>query len=611
MDMPPRSRFTSKSSDTKAFSSSSIWRDAPNRERRLPDRPAKTRFAPSPTGFLHIGGLRTALFSYLLAKATEGTFVLRIEDTDQCQKRLLPGAEERLIEDLQWAGLQWDEGPGVGRSNQSYRQSERNDIYREHAKELLATGAAYRCFCTPQASGQGKAAHVTSGCYQDCSSLSQEHSLSKANDKRQASTIRLKRPTDVKDRIYPDLIHGKIKPLKRTFTDMASEDGEAGINAADTVLMKSDGTPTYHFANVVDDHLMEITHVIRGAEWMASTPLHYDLYSAFGWQPPQFAHVGLLLDQNKAKLSKRSGNLALDVRSMREHHGVLPETLVNFLALLGWSNPWRNDVYDLDGLAKNFDLKFTKGNTIVNLDKLWYLQKQHVAQKSQQAKQTGDLEPIQPVVDAILDEVRGRWPALSDSERFADDQDLWTFCSDVLLADSKSYQNAKHFVDGHRYLFTYNAEEVPEMPDVLEVKGGGELRKVEKRVLQVIAQEVLQHDNETLETLSFQAVIIKVLLESLAAPDRVSIDYSDIPDSPQMIDDDQFIALCKSLVPGIEERLTESDLRGLALDKRAYQAAITKYLRNQLSYGLSGPRIASVMALLGYEECSRRLGLPS
>ncbi|KAK3679979.1 Glutamate--tRNA ligase mitochondrial [Recurvomyces mirabilis] len=521
------------------------------------------------------------------------------------------GAEKRLIEDLQWAGLHWDEGPGVGRSNQSYRQSERNDIYRKHAQGLLATGAAYRCFCTPQASGQGKAAHVTSGCYQDCSSLSQEHSLSKVNDKQQASTIRLKRAIDVKDRIYPDLVHGKIKPLKRKFTDVASEDGEAGIDAADTVLMKSDGTPTYHFANVVDDHLMEITHVIRGAEWMASTPLHYDLYSAFGWQPPHFAHVGLLLDQNKAKLSKRNGNLALDVRSMREQHGVLPETLVNFLALLGWSNPWRNDVYDLDGLAKNFDLKFTKGNSIVNLDKLWYLQKQHVAQKSQRAKQTGDLEPIHPLVDAIANEVRERWPALSNSDRFEDDEELWKFCSDVLLADSKSYQNAKHFVDGHRYLFAYNEEEVPIMPDVLEVKGGGELRKVEKRALQLIAQEVLQHDIKTLGSLSFQPVVIKVLLESLDARDRDSIDYADIPDSPEMIEDGHFIALCKSLVPGIEKRLTESEFQGLALDKRAYQAAFTKYLRNQLSYGLSGPSIGSVMALLGYEECSRRLGVTS
>lgn len=232
-------------------------------------------------------------------------------------------------------------------------------------------------------------AYVTSGCYQNCSSLSSEVSRQRARSGVEAFTVRLLEPADAQKRVYSDLVYGKIQRLKRSpvAPQTTSEDG-IGADAADTVLMKSDGTPTYHFANVVDDHLMQITHVIRGLEWMASTPLHYNIYSAFGWEPPQFAHVGLLVDQNQAKLSKRNLDLALDVASMRDEHGVLPYTLNNFLALLGWSNPTENDVMDIEALIRNFDLKFTKGNTMVRMEKLWYLQKQHVALRCQRAMST-------------------------------------------------------------------------------------------------------------------------------------------------------------------------------------------------------------------------------
>lgn len=382
-----------------------------------------------------------------------------------------------LCEDLQWAGLQWDEGPLVGGPYGPYRQSERTHIYHEHAQRLLDAGSAYRCFCRPQSSGGGpETVYVTSGCYQNCSSLSSEVSRQRAESGKEAFTVRLHQSADVQKRVYPDLVYGKIQRLKRSpaAPQIASED-DAGIDAADTILMKSDGTPTYHFANVVDDHLMKITHVIRGLEWMASTPLHYDIYSAFGWEPPQFAHVGLLVDQNKAKLSKRNQDLALDVASMRDVHGVLPDTLNNFLALLGWSNPTDNDVMDLDALVRNIDLKFTRGNTMVRVEKLWYLQKQHVALRCQRALDTKSLEPIKDIVSQITAEVRGAYPDhitnLENEEAVPEDfkeghhdvSDAQTsYWATILLADSKSFQNAKQFVDRNRYFISRERYQVPE-----------------------------------------------------------------------------------------------------------------------------------------------------
>ncbi|OTA19918.1 hypothetical protein BTJ68_15012 [Hortaea werneckii EXF-2000] len=455
--------------------------------------PARTRFAPSPTGHLHIGGLRTALFSYLLARRTAGQFLLRIEDTDQ--KRLVPGAEQRLLDDLRWAGVEWDEGPIVGGPHGPYKQSDRNEIYQHHARELLDSEAAYRCFCTPQTAGQGTAAYVTSGCYQDCASLPLEQAQEKA-ERKDPFTVRLKLPSphEAKKRIYPDLIYGKITPLKRSPTAVAAstsaaaaEGGDSGgIDAADTILVKSDGTPTYHFANVVDDHLMDITHVIRGTEWMASTPLHYDLYHAFGWKPPAFAH-----------------DLALDITSMRDDLGVLPQTLVNFLTLLGWSNPTRDDVMDLKELIQNFDLKFTKGNTMVRTEKLWYLQKHHVARLCQGVLngETKSHETLLAVAKSVASEVTATYPdfekslaleyeARSNEARRISNTDqnpttpnsleirnkflgrpfdglshpsprLNLYCYNLLQADSKSFQNATQYVTRNRYFFHFDPAEVP------------------------------------------------------------------------------------------------------------------------------------------------------
>ncbi|EMC98447.1 hypothetical protein BAUCODRAFT_105756 [Baudoinia panamericana UAMH 10762] len=507
----------------------------------LPDGPARTRFAPSPTGDLHIGGLRTALFSYLLAKRTGGQFLVRIEDTDQ--KRLVAGAEERLLENLEWVGLQWDEGPKAGGPYGPYKQSERNDIYQQHANELLNAGSAYRCFCTPQARTQGSAKFVLSGCSQNCSSLSSEESQDRAFDNKQPFTVKIQRAKPDPKRVYPDLIYGKIQPLKQNVAaNLSDGDDEVSVSVADVILMKSDGTPTYHFANVVDDHLMKITHVIRGSEWMASTPLHYDLYSAFGWQPPLFAHVGLLVDENKAKLSKRSAHLALDVRNMRAEHDVLPETLVNFLALLGWSNPTRNDVFDMQGLIEHFDLKLTKGNTMVKFDKLWFLQKQHVARRCEKVRSTGDRSSLASLVDRIVEEVVLRFPQVK--ERFPEDEKLRDYCEDILLADGKMFQTVKQFVERNRYFFSSERRTDPEYLD-----GTRLTRNVD--------------------------IVLSVLVH---AAER----------------------------EGLFGRGGPMDSNSIEKKHRLH-AEVMRYLRQGLCNGLPGPSIGIVMAILGHREVLRRL----
>ncbi|TKA66273.1 hypothetical protein B0A55_09522 [Friedmanniomyces simplex] len=624
----------------RAFSTSRATRESARRVPKLPETPARTRFAPSPTGYLHIGGLRTALFSYLLAKRTGGQFLLRIEDTDQ--KRLVPDAEKRLYEDLQWAGLQWDEGPQVGGPYGPYRQSERNHGYRKHATELLESGAAYRCFCAPQQAGQAQAAYVSSGCNQDCASMSAEHSLDRGEEKREPFTVRLKPSPKAKKREYRDLVYGKIVPLKRSPATGVSDDPDSAVDAADIILVKSDGTPTYHFANVVDDHLMKITHVIRGVEWMASTPLHYDLYRAFGWSPPEFAHVGLLVDENKAKLSKRNADLALDVRSMREEHGVLPESLVNFLALLGWSNPLQNDVYTMDGLVKHFDLKFTKGNTMVRTEKLWYLQKQHVARLCEEVRQTGNKEPLALVAAQMSWVILARWPAILQSERFKTGLDLLYFCVDVLLADSKSYQNPKQYVERNRYLIEFDASQVPPTPEQYHCTALDQDVALDADSVRAFVEGLLVSDfqrpfhvpvdyqgdlvakqdrepslwfDETSAKIhaSIQhQVLMETVTEALAGSDLgleqpLSAQYEDLPFTDQLLPVEavlRSIAIAKDS-PAFSGEETQAVLR----QQKAWSIAVMRHLRERVSYGLPGPSIGVVMALLGYKECCKRLGV--
>ncbi|KAL5615037.1 hypothetical protein BROUX41_005102 [Berkeleyomyces rouxiae] len=326
----------------------------------LPKTPARTRFAPSPTGYIHLGSLRTALYNYLLARATGGQFIIRVEDTDRT--RIVADAEARLYDDLKWAQLDWDEGPDVGGTFGPYRQSDRLSHYHKYADELLENGKAYRCFCSAHDLEKHKEHAATNRMSTNypgtCRTIPKDEAEQRAAT-GETHVIRFKagETVPIVDRVY-----GR-------FTKNEEED--------DFILIKSDKYPTYHFANVVDDHLMEITHVIRGVEWLISTPKHVALYNALGWTPPEFGHVGLLTDTKGQKLSKR--NQDIDISSYRRR-GVLPSALTNWAALLGWSMGSGNNevVKNLGELVKKFSFKFTKGNVQVNMSKLETFEHRHL-----------------------------------------------------------------------------------------------------------------------------------------------------------------------------------------------------------------------------------------
>mgnify|MGYP000075335800 FL=1 len=325
-------------------------------------KPIRVRFAPSPTGPLHIGGVRTALFNYLFAKKNNGTFFLRIEDTDQ--NRFVPGAEEYILEALNWLGIAPDETVGKNEKFGPYRQSERKELYQQYADELINSGNAYYAFDTAEALDAQRKQHEEQGKtfiynHHNREKLDTSLVLSKdATEKRIASgedyVIRFKTP--VNETLYlQDIIRGEVK-FETNLLD-------------DKVLFKSDGMPTYHLANIVDDHLMETSHVIRGEEWLPSMPLHVLLYRAFGWEAPEFAHLPLILKPiGNGKLSKRDGDkmgfpvFPLEwktpegISSGYREKGFFPEAVVNFLALLGWNDGTEKELFSLEELVQNFDL---------------------------------------------------------------------------------------------------------------------------------------------------------------------------------------------------------------------------------------------------------------
>lgn len=422
---------------------------------KLPDTPARTRFAPSPTGNLHLGSIRTALFNYLLAKRTGGQFLLRIEDTDQ--KRTIPGAEPRLFQDLRWAGLQWDEGPEVGGPRGPYRQSERLSLYNTYIKELLNNDSAYRCFCSGDRIDKlNRLRHekgLPLGYDRKCADMRVEQAEERAA-KGESHVIRFRVPEQYPN--YTDLVfgksgHGARKNLKNLADEPVFDD---------PVLIKSDTFPTYHFANVVDDKLMQVTHVIRGSEWMSSTPLHVALYNAFEWTAPVYGHVPLLVDSKGQKLSKR--NFDSDIANFRDQ-GIFPEALTNFAALLGWSHQQKSDVMDLKRLEEVFNLKITKGNTIVAFEKLNYLQEQHAWRRRQ--GQQGQAQ-----LDATIDEVSKTITKKYGHtlEDFLRGRDLKTVVARLLKVKSIAYRNSAQFVDDLELFFTRDIlQKRPELSNVV------------------------------------------------------------------------------------------------------------------------------------------------
>lgn len=327
----------------------------------------KTRFPPSPTGFLHVGGLRTALFCYLFAKKHGGTFVLRIEDTDR--ERLVEGAIENMINALIWAGIEIDEGVYLenGIVTQKgdcgpYVQSERLDLYKKYTQKLLDAGHAYYAFDTKEeltAMRERQQAAKQPTQY-DRGAMRNQFTLSDEETKKLVEAgeyvVRMKMP-DEGVTTFDDMVRGTVEFQNKLLDDQ--------------ILMKADGYPTYHLANVVDDHLMEITHVIRGEEWVSSTPKHVVLYGMFGWGVPVFAHLPLLVNEKKAKLSKRHGDVS--VEDFKEK-GYLKEALVNFVAFLGWNPGDERELFSIEELVKDFDLtKVAKSAAVFNREKLaWY-----------------------------------------------------------------------------------------------------------------------------------------------------------------------------------------------------------------------------------------------
>ncbi len=325
----------------------------------------RVRFAPSPTGDLHVGGLRTALYNWLFARQQGGAFILRIEDTDQ--SRLKEGAVENLLKVMDWAGLDIDEGPGLGGELGPYYQSERLEIYHEHVQQLVDSGHAYYCFCTPERLDELRERHRKMGVAtrydRRCRSLPADEARARAADENHV--VRLAVPETGRI-VVEDVIRKKVAFELETVDDQ--------------VLLKGDGFPTYHLANVVDDHLMQVTHVIRGEEWLPSMPKHLLLYQAFGWEPPKFAHLPLLLNQDRSKLSKRQGHVAVEEYQAQ---GILPAALINFIALLGWHDQSEQEVFSLEELIRAFSLeRVQKGGAIFDTEKLTWLNGQHIRQLS-------------------------------------------------------------------------------------------------------------------------------------------------------------------------------------------------------------------------------------
>lgn len=342
----------------------------------------RVRFAPSPTGFLHIGGLRTALYNYLFAKHHGGECILRIEDTDQT--RFVEGAEENIVDICRWAGMEFDESPEKGGPFGPYRQSERTELYQKYANELLQKGMAYRAFDTSEELDAMRERQKNAGiaAKYDRTVMRSEYTLGPDETQRLLDSgadycIRLKVP-----------VSGDIR-----FNDIVR--GEVIVNARDVddqILLKSDGFPTYHLANVVDDHLMQISHVIRGEEWLPSTPKHVLLYQAFDWEMPRFAHLPLLLNPDKSKMSKRFGDVF--AKSFREK-GFFPDALVNFVALLGWNPTADREIFTMTELIEHFSLeKVNKAGAVFDTKKLEWMNAQYL--------RASDGQTLLPALQRIL-----------------------------------------------------------------------------------------------------------------------------------------------------------------------------------------------------------------
>ena len=317
----------------------------------------RTRFAPSPTGYMHVGNLRTALYAYLLAKSNDGKFILRIEDTDR--ERYVEGAVDIIYNTLKQTGLVWDEGPDVGGEYGPYIQSQRLQMYKNYALKLVESGDAYYCFCDKNRLEELKAVQKLAGISAKYDGACRNLTAKEVEEKLKAGcpyVIRQKMPTEGITSFH-DLVFGDIEVENEILDDQ--------------ILIKTDGMPTYNFANVIDDHTMNITHVVRGSEYLSSTPKYNLLYKAFGWQPPVYIHCSPVMKNATQKLSKRNGDASYEDLVAK---GYLTKAIINYIALLGWSPKNDNEIFSLNELVKEFNVEgISKSPSIFDIDKLNYI----------------------------------------------------------------------------------------------------------------------------------------------------------------------------------------------------------------------------------------------
>jgi len=338
-------------------------------------QPVRVRFAPAPTGLLHIGNARTALFNYLFAKKEKGTFILRIEDTDV--ERSTDASIEAILQDLKWLGINWEEGPDAGGSSGPYRQTQRLSLYRDDAEKLLGEGKVYKCFCSPERLESLRKEQLAKGMmpkYDGKCRVLSESDISKTESEGLRPVLRFRVGKGMV--VFEDLIHGRMSFDANGFSDF--------------IIVRSDGMAAYNFACVIDDHAMNISHVIRGEDHLSNTPRQILLYRAMGWQPPVFAHHPLILGPDRSPLSKRHGATAV---SQYREEGFLPESLLNYLVLLGWASPSGEEILPLEKIIESFSLSGLSRNAPTHSRKKLEWLNSHYIRKTDKARLTRLLLP--------------------------------------------------------------------------------------------------------------------------------------------------------------------------------------------------------------------------
>ncbi len=433
----------------------------------------KTRIAPSPTGDPHVGTAYVGLFNYVFTKQQGGSFILRIEDTDQA--RYNETSERRILEMMGWLGLNPDEGPHAGGPSEPYRQSERKAIYKKYADELLEQGALYRAFETSEELASIR--EVKGGYDGRARDIPKEESDKRAED-GEPFVLRLRTP-DEGETSFHDELRGVVRVPNSELRD--------------AVMVKSDGFPTYHFAVVVDDHLMGVTHVVRGEDWIVSTPLHVTLYEAFGWDAPKFAHLPLLRNADKTRLSKRKNDTSVD--SYREQ-GILPEALLNYLGTMGWSMPDGHEFFDLEDMIDNFSFnRVSLGGPVFDLKKLRFFNAKYL-------RDILSLEEVAERVEPLLKEKRLTW----------EDEDYLLDVIDVLRPRAETLMD----FTAHDYFFR---DDFTYSPDAKKKIAGGQtyLQDMEGEFARLDSYDVDSVDDTIRDYVQSQSVGMGKVMQPLRA----------------------------------------------------------------------------------------------